>query len=249
MRRSVAQVVSCVGIAVSVTIGLMAFQPVVGGAYSTGDLMFTPGEPNPGDLVTITDHSSGCTGGGSANVTLQRTFNHGTFGTTETIFSRTVTRDASGHISPQSFNVPADTVRYAAFYATTNCFDGSGNSKLVQGFLILQVPTKLTAAPVIAKLSPLKTYLTLSATLTAAADGFVLGQAFPAGAPIPGKPIAFSAGGKPVCTATTDATGTATCGGISGAIAALLAGGYDAYFNVDPGPHQPSAAHGELVAL
>jgi hypothetical protein len=66
------------------------------------------------------------------------------------------------------------------------------------------------------------------------------------GAPVAGQVVRFSAGGAAICSATTDASGEATCNGVSGVTAILLAGGYTATF---PGTvvYAPSSARGAAI--
>jgi hypothetical protein len=83
-----------------------------------------------------------------------------------------------------------------------------------------RAPTVLTARPALLSLGALNLYGPPSATLTS-----------PNG-PLAGKVIQFSAGGAPLCTATTNATGVATCSGAQ-FLQTLLAGGYTAAFAGD----------------
>lgn len=81
-------------------------------------------------------------------------------------------------------------------------------------------PTMLTAKPALLSLGRLKLYGPPSATLTSS------------NGPLAGKVISFSAGGAPLCTATTNAHGVATCSGAQ-FLPTLQAGGYTAAFAGD----------------
>jgi hypothetical protein len=83
-----------------------------------------------------------------------------------------------------------------------------------------RAPTVLTAKPALLSLVVLNLYGPLSATLTS-----------PNG-PVAGRVIQFSAAGAPLCTATTDANGVATCSGVQ-FLQAVLADGYTAAFAGD----------------
>jgi hypothetical protein len=83
-----------------------------------------------------------------------------------------------------------------------------------------RAPTVLTAKPALLSLVVLNLYGPPSATLTS-----------PNG-PVAGRVIQFSAAAAPLCTATTDANGVATCSGVQ-FLQALLAGGYTAAFAGD----------------
>jgi predicted outer membrane repeat protein len=101
--------------------------------------------------------------------------------------------------------------------------------------------TALKAEPALVKvaLPQLKiTIVNLQATLTKE----------PGHTPIGGQAIRFSAGNQQLCTATTDASGTALCGPIpvTGVLSTLLAAGYDARFD-GTATLQASSAHGALI--
>jgi hypothetical protein len=140
-------------------------------------------------------------------------------------------------------DVGADGCLYLT-QANTRFADGTvtGQGSLVKlcgGFLPpIPVATKLVANPSIATVVPGATvYLKLSANLTGN------------GTPLPNEPISFSAGGNHVCTATTDASGTAACSGtLTGVLQSVLALGYQASFAGD-GSLQPSSAKGPLVIV
>jgi spore coat protein U-like protein len=104
-------------------------------------------------------------------------------------------------------------------------------------FLFEAVPTTLKAAPALVQLSGLRLNLfNLSATLT---NKFTH-------APIEGAAIAFSAGKTAICTATTDATGTAKCNGSTSALSIVLGLGYKATYLGDS-TYLGSTATGALI--
>jgi hypothetical protein len=100
--------------------------------------------------------------------------------------------------------------------------------------LTWRVATQLSATPLLALGSP----GSVSATLENAGDG----------APVAGKPISFATrSSTALCSATTNATGTATCQfSPTVALRALLAGGYNATFAGD-GDYLPSNASAGLL--
>lgn len=114
-------------------------------------------------------------------------------------------------------------------------FDGDG-----LGDACDPIGTAIAANPAIARVmvdgEGSAVFLTLSATLRAEN-----------GVPLPFRTIAFSVNGSTVCSATTDSSGTAACGGALGAVQATLGGlRYTATF---PGadPFLPSAAGAPVI--
>jgi hypothetical protein len=100
------------------------------------------------------------------------------------------------------------------------------------------VTPTLVANPSVAQILPgLTAYLKLSARLSTSG-----------GTGVPNETISFSAGGKNVCSAKTDATGTAACGGVVAAVQSVLSLGYTASFAGD-GNLQPVSAKGPLVIV
>ncbi|GAB3865413.1 hypothetical protein GCM10028801_35860 [Nocardioides maradonensis] len=78
-----------------------------------------------------------------------------------------------------------------------------------------------------------------AATLTRTRDG----------SPVVGRTVSFTtAGGAPICSATTDATGKAACGGVLTVIPITLGGSYQAKFAGDPA-YAPSTATGSLALV
>ena len=53
------------------------------------------------------------------------------------------------------------------------------------------------------------------------------------GSPLPGRTVHFRAGKAELCSAVTDATGTASCGGTPEWVQAATTGGYTAVFDGD----------------
>ena len=102
-----------------------------------------------------------------------------------------------------------------------------------------QVPTSLAASPAVAQIAPgLGINIgNLKGTLTEAG-----------GAPIAGATIVFSAGGSTLCSATTNATGVATCSGLAQSLGAILHLGYIASFGGDA-TYAPSSGHGSIVTI
>lgn len=66
------------------------------------------------------------------------------------------------------------------------------------------------------------------------------------GLPVVGRTVSFRAAGQLLCSAATDATGRATCGGLSQSLAVILATRYRASFAGDSS-YSPSAADGPLL--
>jgi hypothetical protein len=104
---------------------------------------------------------------------------------------------------------------------------------------VVQAPTRLRAEPAQAAI-PDVLHLRISpvATLTHARTG----------APVSGRRIVFSAGGSPVCSATTDAAGVARCSGLLPLLGTLLGAGYDARFAGEP-RFAAASTHGALIGL
>jgi hypothetical protein len=105
---------------------------------------------------------------------------------------------------------------------------------------VIQEETQLVAQPAIAEIGPGLRIIfpNLSATLTDPDD--------PAG--VAGQTVVFTSGTTFVCSAVTDASGTATCGGIVQELHAILGLGYQATFAGDA-QYLPASAHGPLVIL
>ncbi|MBA2282531.1 MAG: tandem-95 repeat protein [Acidimicrobiia bacterium] len=68
------------------------------------------------------------------------------------------------------------------------------------------------------------------------------------GAPLAGRTLTFSAGGRYLCAAPTNAQGVASCGAAAAGIAALLNGGYQVTFAGDA-DHKASAANGSVIQV
>jgi hypothetical protein len=96
------------------------------------------------------------------------------------------------------------------------------------------IRTVLTASPARAGLAGLQLFLSnVSGHLVT-----------PAGVAVVGRQIVFTSGGRPVCGAVTNDSGTATCSGTA-PLSALFGGGYDASFTGDA-TYLPSSAHGTV---
>lgn len=112
-----------------------------------------------------------------------------------------------------------------------------------KGFLIdnlstasAMIPTAITSRPAVARVSQMpELYLfELEASL-----GSALGA-------LAGEPVTFSAGDTELCTAQTDANGTATCDALLSAADVVLAGGYTASFAGDE-LHAAASGAGALI--
>jgi hypothetical protein len=127
-----------------------------------------------------------------------------------------------------------------AYAVTTTIKDAGGSTAVANATLTVpKRATALTADPAIVQLTP-------SLDLRLGNLRAHLTQLGPT-APLAGKTISFTAGGTAVCSATTDSTGTATCGGlIPEGLDAILALGYEAHFAGD-GAYLPSNASGALI--
>jgi len=97
----------------------------------------------------------------------------------------------------------------------------AGGTSATVSLSVRPAATAMVAAPAVLGLLPLQlTLLNLSATLTRADDG----------TPVAGQTVRMTAGGTFLCSATTNASGVATCNGVAGVLAVLLNGGYTATF-------------------
>ena len=105
--------------------------------------------------------------------------------------------------------------------------------------VIVMRPTAMTARPAIANaVSPTKVNLKMSATLTDALDH----------SPIAGETVRFVVNGTTLCTGVTDASGVATCSGLTQV--AQAAAGYKALFDGDDSTYRlKSSASGAGVRL
>jgi hypothetical protein len=98
----------------------------------------------------------------------------------------------------------------------------AGNNRVLE--LPVAIPTSLSATPAVLETNPIGLPLfMLSATLTRATTGM----------PIPGQLVAFVAHSNPLCSATTNTAGTASCSvlaNLGDMLQILLANGYTASF-------------------
>jgi len=166
----------------------------VGGGPAAATQSFTLTVTLPTPTVSITNIPASAAYGGSFTPTY-RTSGDGTS------FSATST-------SPDCIVSPAGVVSFvgvgpctltASVAATSNYAEGTGTP---QTFNIAAAPTTLTAAPVSLIRSVATISVTFSATLTSQVTGGGVG----------GQPVTFSWNtGNATCTATTTATGVATC--------------------------------------
>ena len=128
------------------------------------------------------------------------------------------------------------THELSAVYAGDQTFSGSNTMPVL--VTVNPAPTRVAATPALADLSGAGVYaFSLSATLTRSDTA----------APLAGQQINFSAGSTPLCTATTDSRGVATCDALTEAPAILASQGYTAAF---PGgaDYRPSSAPAGLTS-
>lgn len=138
---------------------------------------------------------------------------------------------ADGHpVAVFSLAGPKDTVFHQAIFAAR--LDVPGQTA--------RTATALVAGPALAEVgpSPGLTFPNLSAVL----------ETVPGGAPVAGRRVTFSVGGRPMCSAVTDLAGRASCGGAAEGLQAVLALGYEASFAGDE-TFLPSAAGGALLRV
>lgn len=103
---------------------------------------------------------------------------------------------------------------------------------------VRRATTAIDAQPAVAEVVPAASvfFPELAATLT---------RRDPA-TPLPGRELAFYAGGDLLCTATTDADGRAFCGDVESSLATFPTGGYQVDYGGD-GSFLPSSDRGPLV--
>lgn len=117
----------------------------------------------------------------------------------------------------------------------------AGNNRAEAGTGVLLAPTGLAVDPVILRVKPLTLEVNLGQLSAVLSRG-------DREAPVAGRVLRFEAGGRLLCTAVTDATGRATCTGLSVSLAALLNFGYTVRFEAD-GRYLPVEQDGELVVV
>jgi hypothetical protein len=144
---------------------------------------------------------------------------------------------ANGVATLTTSSLSAGTHTITASYSGDEWFAPSASPPLTQTVKVL---TNLRATPALLSVSGAQAYLyNLTATLTRQDNG----------APLPGQTIVFSTTGPtgttPICSATTDSSGTARCNGVTAAVNVTLDQGYDATF---PGTalYEASTGHGQL---
>jgi hypothetical protein len=126
--------------------------------------------------------------------------------------------DANGEVSVNVTSTTIGTEQWWARYINGQLY------VLPQDFTALN----WTKAPTVLKANPLIQLLNLTVLGKASAT---LTRTTPSG-PVAGKVIQFSAGGRPICQATTNASGVAACSGAE-VVSILLAGSYTATFAGD----------------
>lgn len=128
------------------------------------------------------------------------------------------------------------THQLSAVYAGDQTFSGSDTIPVL--VTVDQAPTRVAATPALASLGAGGLYaFTLSATLTRSDTA----------SPLAGQQIKFSAGSTPLCSATTDSQGVATCAALAEAPAILSGQGYTAAFG-GSADYQASSATGGLTS-
>jgi hypothetical protein len=144
--------------------------------------------------------------------------------------------NTNGTFASDSFTVAGGTATCMSG-ELCNPASATGNA-IVVNVTIQPKPTTLTVRPALADLIPgANLYLfTVSGTLTTG------------GAPLAGQHISFSTGSTSICSATTDASGVATCSGSGAAVNIILGLGYNGSFAGAPGL-APATGHGPLLRL
>lgn len=131
-------------------------------------------------------------------------------------------------------SLPAGTHHLRAVYDATDIFDAS--SSAIVDVVVAKRATTVSADPAVVSLLPLALPLgTLRATVTNTGAG-----------PLAGVPVEFKVGAKVACTATTNASGVATCVAASQLVAIVLNGGYTATYAGDDN-HLSSTARGAIL--
>ena len=127
----------------------------------------------------------------------------------------------------------------AGDHAVTATYDGSAlfiaSTSAVLKQSVAKAPTTIAAQPAVVKVIPLGLPLgTLRATLTSTNGA------------LPGQPLVFKIGSVTACTATTDASGVATCAAQGYLLNLILAGGYQVGYAGDANDQSSSARAGLL---
>lgn len=190
----------------------------------------------PAPVVTAVAPTAGPAAGGTAVRLTGSNFT----GTTAVAF---------GAVPAASFTVVNDTTITATAPAanaagpvdiTVTTPGGTSAVVTADRFTYTKDTTKLTAQPVLLSIAPgqLNVNLNLSATLTDTTTG----------KPVPGATITFKVGTTTVCTATTNAAGTATCTGACPVLTVLLNLGYTATYSGTPAL-EPATATAGLISI
>jgi hypothetical protein len=186
----------------------------------------------PAPAVTAISPASGTTAGGMP-VTITGT---GLSGATAVDFGSTAGTAVSCTATSCTVTSPAGAAGTVDVTVTTPV--GTSAVSSAGRYTYNPDTTSLTAGPILFSISPGQ--LTLTLTLSATLTDTVTGQ------PAAGQAITFTVGTLTVCTATTSATGTATCGGPCPVLLALLALHYTAAFAGTPSL-APATAQGQLI--
>nr|WP_329286906.1 IPT/TIG domain-containing protein [Streptomyces sp. NBC_00691] len=154
-----------------------------------------------------------------------------------------------GTVAATSFNVVNNTTITATAPAATAAGPvditvatpgGTSTTTAADRYTYAKGTTQLTASPVLLSIAPgqLIVNLALSATLTDTTTG----------KPVPGTTIKFTVGTTTVCTAVTNAVGTATCTGPCPVISVLLGLGYTATYT-GSAVLEPATATASLIRI
>ncbi|MHB8329368.1 MAG: Ig-like domain-containing protein [Acidimicrobiales bacterium] len=157
-----------------------------------------------------------------------------------TVLGSSAVPSGSGTATFTTDALPLGSQSITASYGGDQGFEASTSPSVTE--VVTRAPTTLSATPALLGLSPFDPYLfTVHATLTSQVSG----------APLPGEPVAFSTGGTPLCTTTTDASGEASCSLLSanatGIAALVLADGYQVTYAGDA-DYLPSTTSAGLIS-
>lgn len=153
-----------------------------------------------------------------------------------------VVRVADDPAGTSRYCVPRTTSSQQQIHITGNDYGGStgwGTPPATAGH-VLVLADYLTTAATTLTMSPWVNRAPVSSPVLRYRAGLTAG-----GIAVPGEQVTFTAGGRTLCTATTDTNGVAECDGMAGQPAP---DGYDATFAGTP-LLLPSTGHGSLVGI
>jgi hypothetical protein len=172
--------------------------------------------PNPvvyGNAVTLTDTVAPTAGPGTPPAGIVQFFDGSTLLGQSALATTSGAQRATFSISTLDGGVHSITAVYQG-----NSFYAGSTSAPVQ-LTVNRAPTSIVGTAFI-NIAILPSYRVLSATLTVTSTG----------APIAGQVISFTAGGYPLCTAVTNASGKAVCLYLGPVLPVVLALGYQLTF-------------------